>query len=126
MDFLRNGLLSLGLKGCAKGFAAGICAVRSYCDLACGAIGFAIVIVTVLNVALDSLNVLAAAAAIHLLVFHGSISFGFYGINALLRVKIAFTKISFSRIRGFIPFLKGVYLCVRLRNCRSSFVLRRK
>lgn len=49
----------LGLKGCAKRLRGAVSAVRSYRDLACGAIGFTVVIVAVLYVALDALNVLA-------------------------------------------------------------------
>ena len=47
--------------------------MRSYSDLACGAIGLAIMIVAILNVALDPLDMLAAHDAFTLLIlFHFS------------------------------------------------------
>ena len=65
-----------GLKGCAKGLGGASRILRTYRYLRCCAIGFAIVVIAVLNVALDALDVLAIAIA-HFcsLFFHDSNSF---------------------------------------------------
>ena len=63
-------LLFLRLKGRAKRFPRGACLMRAYCDLACGAVGFTIMVVAVLNVALNALDMLTATTVLVLLFFH--------------------------------------------------------
>ena len=66
---LQGELPLLRLKGCAKGFAAAIRAARADRDLVCRAIGVTIVIIAVLYVALDPLDMLAAASVFTILLF---------------------------------------------------------
>ena len=61
----------LGLECCAECITGCGCIVRSYGDLICGAMGITIVIVAILYVALDPLDMLAAAILV-LLHFHFS------------------------------------------------------
>ena len=63
-------LLCLRLEGDAKSFSGALRIVRSDCDLACRAVGVAVMIIAVLHIALDPLDVLAAATLILILIFH--------------------------------------------------------
>jgi hypothetical protein len=64
------------LKGCTERLGGALCVLRSHCDLRCSAIGFAIVIITILYVALNALDMLAITT-VHVasLLFHDGSSF---------------------------------------------------
>ena len=122
-----------GLKGCAKCLGGASRVLRAYRDLRCRAIGFAIVIVAVLNVAFDASDVLAIAIA-HLcsLFFHDSNSFPngiLHKIRACARIDNT-GRISPSRQIVF-PSLFHLFqtrslLNVTLCNCRFASFLGRK
>jgi len=72
----RKKSVFLRLEGCAKRFTGRYRTVRSYRNLVCGAIGVTVVVIAILNVALDPLDVLASTAAFVVLVlFHFSVPF---------------------------------------------------
>ena len=72
--------------------------MRAYCDLCCGAVSVAIVIVAVLNVALDPLDVLAAAVVRCSLLFHFESSF----LNGILPNETASHRRRFVMIERFL------------------------
>ena len=88
----------LGLECCAERIAGRGRIVRSYGDLVCGAVGITIVIVAILYVALDSLDVLAAALLV-LLHFHFS-----FPLAVLCKRLCAFAAISLSATRQGYTF----------------------
>lgn len=62
----------LGLKGCTKGVTGADCAARSYCNLICRAMCFAIMVVAIFYVALDPLDMLFTATTF-LVFFHSNV-----------------------------------------------------
>ena len=92
------GLFRLRLKGCAKRFTGAACASGTHRDLGRGTTGVHIMIVTVLNVTLDPLDVLAAAAVFILLLFHVIILLSFLKKCPLTEPKVQhFHMVSISR-----------------------------
>jgi hypothetical protein len=79
-SFVKS-LFCLGLKGCAKSLAGAARAARTYRDLGCGATGIHVVIIAVLNVALDALDMLTAAVVIVLSLFHVIVFLSFLAKN---------------------------------------------
>lgn len=66
-------LVFLRLKGCAKRIGRALCGVGADRDLRCCAIGVTVMVIAVLDVALDALDVIAAMVCS--LVFHFDVPF---------------------------------------------------
>jgi hypothetical protein len=76
-------LAVLGLKGCAKGVAGVIGTARSNRNFLGGTAGFHVVIVAVLNAALNALDMLATAIGfVSSVFFHDQSSFPTHGSSA--------------------------------------------
>ena len=100
-----DGILEfLGLEGCAERVAGCGCVVRTYGNFVCSAVGIAIVIIAVLHIALDALDVLAAAFLV-LLHFHFS-----FPLAVLCKRRCSFAAISFSAKSFFYTHRKEVLL----------------